>query len=84
LVLDAGFADVAVGELEVPLRAASFEEWWERTSALAGPLAAILASLPPVAADALRSRLREATRPYEMGGGLRFPGLALVATARRT
>jgi SAM-dependent methyltransferase len=37
LLLDAGFEDVTLGELAVPLRAASFEEWWKRTSALAGP-----------------------------------------------
>jgi enediyne biosynthesis protein CalE5 len=28
---------VSVRELAVPLRAASFEEWWKRTSALVGP-----------------------------------------------
>src|SRR3954471_3964520 len=42
----AGLADVRVGELSVPLRTASFDEWWGRTTALAGPLSAILAALP--------------------------------------
>ena len=40
-------------ELPTPLRAGSFEEWWARTSALAGPLAKILAGLPEEAKDAL-------------------------------
>jgi ubiquinone/menaquinone biosynthesis C-methylase UbiE len=84
LLDDAGLTDVAVDEVPVPMRVASFEEWWARTSALAGPLAAILSSLPEEAAQALHARAREATRPYETSkGGLEFPGVTLLATARR-
>lgn len=84
LLVDAGLADVEVGELDVPLRTTSFDEWWTRTSALAGPLTHILASLPDEASAALRVRLVEATRPYETsGGGLEFPGVTLVASGRR-
>jgi hypothetical protein len=80
----AGLADVRVGELSVPLRAASFDEWWERTSALAGPLSAILASMPDPAVQALRERAREAVRGYETAAsGLDFPGVALIAAGRR-
>ena len=75
----AGLADVIVSELAVPLRATSFEEWWRRTSALAGPLATILASLPEAAAQALTARLRVATARYETAAGLEFPGLSLIA-----
>ena len=81
---DAGLAGVEVEELEAPLRAASFDEWWTRTSALAGPLTHILASLPGEALAAIRTRLLEATRPYETaGGGLDFPGVTMVASGRR-
>jgi hypothetical protein len=80
---DAGLADVAIGEVLVPLQAASFDEWWRRTSALAGPLATMLQALPEHATGALRARVREAVRPYERAGGLEFPGVALLATARR-
>ncbi len=80
----AGLADVAVSELSVPMRAASFQQWWERTSALAGPLATILASLPNEAAQAIRARLEEATGAYRTPTGLEFPGVALLAAARRT
>jgi len=83
LLDDAGLADVAVEEVSAPMRVGSFEEWWARTSALAGPLAAILSSLPEEAALALRARAREATRPYETQDGLLFPGVTLLATARR-
>ena len=79
-----GLADVCVGELSVPLRSASFDEWWGRTSALAGPLSAILAAMPDAAAQALRERAREAVRDYEtVSGGLDFPGAALIAAGRR-
>ena len=81
---EAGLADVRVGELSVPLRTASFDEWWGHTSALAGPLSAILASMPDAAVRALRERAREAARPYETAsGGLDFPGVTLIAAGRR-
>jgi SAM-dependent methyltransferase len=79
----AGFADVVIAELAVPLRAGSFEEWWTRTSALAGPLATILASLPEPAARALEDRLRAATRPYATPAGVELPGVSLIASARK-
>jgi SAM-dependent methyltransferase len=78
-----GLADVEVAELPVPYVAASVDEWWERTAALAGPLAARLASLPGAAAQALRDRAARAAEPYLTADGLRFPGVALVASARR-
>jgi SAM-dependent methyltransferase len=84
VLADAQLTDVAVHELPTPLRAASFEEWWTRTCALAGPLAKVLASLPERAAEALRSRLLEAIRPYETPAGLEFPGVTLLAVGRRT
>jgi SAM-dependent methyltransferase len=80
----AGLADVEVGELSVPLRTASFDEWWGRTSALAGPLSAILAAMPEAAVQALRERGREAAHDYETAsGGLEFPGVTLIAAGRR-
>jgi hypothetical protein len=42
----------------------------------------MLASLPEEAGDALRGRLREATRPYETSAGLEFPGVTLLAAGR--
>jgi SAM-dependent methyltransferase len=83
LLARAGLADVTVGELAVPLRAGSFDEWWRRTSALAGPLATILAALPDQAIQALRAWLREAARSFETPTGLEFPGVSLVAAGRR-
>jgi SAM-dependent methyltransferase len=79
----AGFEDVVIEEKDVPLRARSAKEWSTRVVALAGPLAAILAGLPQEARDALHQRLREEAKPYETLRGLEFPGLALIASARR-
>jgi hypothetical protein len=77
-----GLEDVTVGELPVPLRAASFDEWWSRTTAIAGPLAQRLAALPAPARQALRTRLQEDTRRYVTADGLEIPGLTLVASGR--
>jgi hypothetical protein len=84
LLAGAGLAGVEVGEFAVPLQGVSFEEWWERTSALAGPLSTILASLPEPAAQALVARVREAAVPYETPAGLEFPGVSLIAAGRAT
>jgi SAM-dependent methyltransferase len=83
LLREARFADVAVAELPTPLRDSSFDAWWTRTSSLAGPLAKRLAAMPDDAARALRTRLEEAVQPYRTPSGLEFPGLNLLATARR-
>ena len=83
LLSAAELEEVAVGEVAVPLRAASFDEWWARTSALAGPLARILASLPEGAARELRARAEAAVAGYRTPAGIELPGVALVATGRK-
>jgi len=83
LLTEAGLDDVVVSELSVPLQAASFEEWWMRTSALAGPLAKLLEAMPEDAVQALQARLKEAVKPYETNVGLDFPGVALLASGHR-
>jgi SAM-dependent methyltransferase len=83
LLAGAGLSDVAVCEQPTPYRAASFDEWWARTAALAGPLAQRLAGLPEPAQEALRARAHEAISPYETPTGLDIPGVSLVASATR-
>jgi len=80
----AGLLAVSVEEVPAPYQAASVEEWWERSCALAGPLAQKLAALPDPAAQALRARAAEAVRAYETPNGLHIPGVSLVAAAHRT
>ena len=79
----AGLAGVEVNECPVPMRVESFDEWWNRTTALAGPLAKMLTSLPEEVADAIRERAREAAAPYETPAGLDFPGVTLLAGGQR-
>jgi SAM-dependent methyltransferase len=83
LVTGAGLAGVAVEDVAVPLRSPSFEAWWTRTTALAGPLAAIVAGLPDATRAALADRLRAALIPYTSAAGVELPGLAVVASGRR-
>jgi len=82
LTVDAGFADAEVVEEDMPLRE-SFDDWWTRRSALAGPISGLVAALPEAARAQLGTRLHEAVRPYERDGVLEFPGVALVVTGRR-
>jgi ubiquinone/menaquinone biosynthesis C-methylase UbiE len=83
LFRDAALNDVCVTEISVPLRDDSFDDWWQRTTALAGPLSMILASQTEAFNAALRTRAREAVRPYQTGRALEFPGVALLASGRR-
>ena len=39
---EGGLTDIEVGELPTPYGADSFDEWWSRTVALAGPVAQLL------------------------------------------
>src|SRR5215210_7714328 len=79
LLSGAGLEHVDVGEVPVPLRAGSFDEWWDRTCALAGPLANRLAALPAEAARAVRTRARAPPTPYETADGPEPPALSPVA-----
>jgi SAM-dependent methyltransferase len=83
LLAGAGLGAVVVDEVATPYHAGSFDEWWGRTCSLAGPLAERLAKLPEPAADALRARVLEAVARYRTPKGLEFPGVTLVAVARR-
>lgn len=79
----AGLAKVDVHELPTPYIAASFDEWWTRTIALAGPIGKMLATLPEDKSNALRERARVGISEYETGGRLEIPGLSLIASALR-
>jgi SAM-dependent methyltransferase len=74
LLAGARLADVVVTEEPTPLHGDSFDAWWTRTAALAGPLAKRLAALPEDARRQLRARLAEVARPYQTPTGLDFPG----------
>jgi ubiquinone/menaquinone biosynthesis C-methylase UbiE len=83
LLAAAGFSDINLTEQSCPLVDRSFTDWWTRTCSLAGPLAVRLAGMTDQQRSALLERARIAIRPYETADGINFPGLALVASARR-
>lgn len=78
-----GLAQVTVEAVPSPLVVPSFDAWWSRTSALAGPLAMLLANLPDAATTSLLERLRASVEPYTTDDGLHLPGVALLASACR-
>jgi ubiquinone/menaquinone biosynthesis C-methylase UbiE len=83
LLASAPLDDVAIEEVDVPLRLESFDQWWTHMTTLAGPLATMLASLPPEPIDAIRKRLRDALDDYATTAGYELPGVALLASGRR-
>jgi SAM-dependent methyltransferase len=82
-VSEGGFGEIEITEVDLPWRGASTDEWWERTVALAGPVAKLLEAQPDEVVDAIRERSAEALSRYETAGGLEIPGLVLVASAKR-
>ena len=80
----AGFTELRSDELEVPLRAPSFDGWWRMTTSLAGPLARITDGLDADTAEKVRARAHEAVGRYEDGdGSMDIPGAQHVLTARK-
>lgn len=73
-----------VDEIAVATVALSFDDFWNRTSALAGPLSRLLAGIPPAALEQLKARLRRALGPFESDEGFHIPGVALVVGGMRT
>jgi enediyne biosynthesis protein CalE5 len=85
LLAGAGFADVRVEEVAVPLRAPSADAWWTRGVAMGGPVARRLASLPADRVAAARAdALATVARYADPDGGLAVPGVTLVAHASRS
>lgn len=83
IVARAGFGDIDIEDVQVPRRWSSFDEWRTSTTALAGPLATILAGIPEASRSAIVERLRSAVAPYTTASGVEMPTLARVISARR-
>ena len=83
LFVEAGFSAVRVDEISTPLHSPTFEAWWARTKAIAGPLSAMLGWLDEEKTAQLEQRLRESVAPYTNESGVDLPGLTLLLSARR-
>lgn len=79
----AGLEQVRVEEVDVPTYDASFEDYWELRTDLAGPLKRLLAAMPAKDLDTIRETVRARLSRYHAPDGLRIPGLANVGSARR-
>ncbi|MFG1934839.1 class I SAM-dependent methyltransferase [Mycobacterium sp. NPDC048908] len=73
-----GFQRVDVTEVAVPMGVESFDEWWRIVPSLAGPVAALLASLPDDMTSAIRADAEAALRPFRTDAGYDIPGLSFV------
>ncbi len=79
----AGLDQVVVKEVSVPTHDASFEEYWQLRTDLAGPLKRILGGLPPHDRAAIKQAVGARLSRYQTSDGLEIPGLAYLGFARR-
>ena len=80
----AGLEQVSVQPVDVPTDDASFDDYWQLRTDLAGPLKKRLAALPAEDLTAIKETVRERLSRYQTSEGLRIPGLAYVGSARRS
>jgi SAM-dependent methyltransferase len=80
----AGFANVHIDDVAAPLRVESFDEWWTVVPSLAGPVAALINSLPDEATAAIRANAERALAEYSHGSGYTIPGLSLVGVGHHS
>lgn len=78
----AGFVDVRTEELPSVFRYESFDQYWTIQTAVSGPLAVLVSSLPADDVAAIRSALVPLLAPFESDGGYELPSLAIGAVAR--
>lgn len=83
LTTDAGLVGVRIDHVSVPFHASSFEAWWAHTSALAGPVANIVAGFDDAQTSRLEAVLRAGTAKYSHSDGLTLPGLSLIVIATK-
>lgn len=74
----AGFQGVEIRQVAAPMRVASLDEWWTIVPSLAGPVSALLASLPDDVSSEIRSRAASALADFATERGYTIPGVCLV------
>ena len=79
----AGFEQVVVEEVAVPTHDASFEDYWQLRTDLAGPLKRLLGGLPPQDRAAIKQTVRSRLSRYQTSAGLEIPGVAYIGFGRR-
>ncbi len=83
LLIGAGFSGTDVREIPTAMTATSVDEWWSVVPSLAGPLARVLASLPPEVSAAIRARCDDALADFATPSGYVLPGVCHLGIGRR-
>lgn len=81
LAASAGFDTVEVEELTGTTRYDDPDHYWTVNTALAGPIADLVASLSPEQVAAVRATLDPTMAPFERDGGLELPWLTVLSCA---
>jgi SAM-dependent methyltransferase len=84
VLTSAGFRNVEVRDAAVPMLVDSFDEWWTVVPSLAGPVAALLASLPNDVASGIRIHAESALAEFADNGSYTIPGLSLVGAGHHS
>ena len=85
-VLEAGgLRDVVVQTEATPMHARSIDDWWQRVTSLAGPLALALSAMEPTVRDAIEQRARRSAAQAAVsdGDGISLSGACLIASGRK-
>lgn len=80
----AGLEQVSVQQVDVPTHDASFDDYWQLRTDLAGPLKKRLAALSAQDLGVIRETVRAGLSRYQTPDGLRIPGIAYIGSARRS
>ena len=80
----AGLDDVGTAEIKTRQTYGSVEAWWNHQREISGPLAALLAALPELDQQAIRTAAMSTAQPFLEGDGTAvFPASVIGAQARK-
>lgn len=81
-LLNAGFCDVVVEQVDLSFEFANFDAWWDARLDLSPDFATRIAGISPEERDELTEELEREVTPWQRDdGALRFPGRTHVAVA---
>ena len=77
----AGFASIAIEEIPATVHYHSLDDYWEMQTAIAGPIAAVVATLSDDEQATIKATLATLAEPYEHDGAYDMPSAAIGVTA---
>lgn len=82
ILVGSGLVEVEIDEVDEALDVGTLDEWWAIVPSLAGPMASLIASLPPEVAASIRRCGEHALQPHGTADGFHIPGVSLVVSGR--